>query len=488
MTKLQRAKEIKKNVEENRVTAKKSTKTYAASSILYPESLEQQKQLDEDGTTWLDRILGKGEHGLKGFTGFLSALHNRDSQRDPYTIDPQKNPYMGIHVSYTIKEEKRLKGKNKKEIIEKEKRIKFAGSMAFFVHLAGAALHGGSDVKSLSLVRKTAQFLKDSDAYNANPSLYKDDPAWFLESYTDEVLAHVTQRELDELPDNFLIDKDQHWDKEDEAKNVDLLHIPSEQMLKDHLYKKAHYHLTLITLRNKPLGLRSFLAKLQASLGKTAVTMATIQPVYTSIEQVYEYAWHHSADAIAEHKRLYDKNDIIHLAGFSLDDYIFSTKEQRLRCLNFAREIIQIIYDLKYYDANTKQLEASKYLRFICNAQDLAYYWTDKLSDAITGAWTFLISQKIKENSEEMKNLQSKILSSSNTDEDTRNVFRTRFSALKLSNARLEADLEYCEELLKALNDMTFPSDHLLFETIVSYRANFKDFFESHRQLKFELK
>lgn len=464
---------IEKNAEENRTTKqqKRYVKTLVVSAVIYPDSMDQ-PQLDADGTTWKDRILGKGKHGLKGVTGFLSPLHCKDSQRDPYSIKPEDNTY-GISVTY----EKKLKNDK-----TKTKPIHFAGSLALFIHLAGAAKHGGKEVKSLGLVRRTASFLAGSTGNKVNGNLYKEDPRYFLEDFTRKVLANATEHDLKELPKDFVIDKDQEWIDDlpdDSEENGKLLHVPTYQMLMDHLYKKPHYHLTLILLGEKPLGLRSFIAKIRASLGQTSVSEATIQPLYTTVEQLYLYACHRSDEAISEHKHEYDPKDMLLLPGFELEDYQYGSKEQRLRCLNFARKIMQIIYDLKSSD-----LKPAKFLEYVCTSQDLAHYWSaSTLSEAINEAWVQVLTQGIDENKSKMMSLTESIKKTDLEEESTSNSIRVRLSEYKLMNARFKKDLDYCHEITKAITDGTFPSDRLLFDSQVSYRASFKDLYEGHRRL-----
>lgn len=466
-------KAIEENAEENRNTPKKKRyiKTLVASAVIYPDSMKQ-PQLDADGTTWKDRILGKGKHGLKGVTGFLSPLHDKDSQRDAYTIKPEENNY-GVDVTY----EKTNKAGN-----VKTKSIQFAGSLALFIHLAGAAKNGGKEVKALGLVRKTMAFLANNEGNKVNDKLYKDDPRYFLEDFTREVLANATEHDLKELPKGFVIDKDQEWDykqADNSEENGALLHVPTYQMLMDHLYKKPHYHLTLILLGEKPLGLRSFIAKIRASLGQTSVSEATIQPLYTTVEQLYLYASHSSAEAISEHKHEYDPNDMLLLPGFDLDDYQYGSKEQRLRCLNFARKVMQIIYDLKSSD-----LKPAKFLEYVCTSQDLAHYWSaSTLSEAINDAWVQVLTQGIDENKNKMMSLTESVKTTDLEEESTSNSIRVRLSEYKLMNARFKKDLDYCHEITNAIADGTFPSDRLLFDSQVSYRASFKDLYEGHRRL-----
>ena len=145
---------------------KKSLKVKSVSAILYLDSLNQPQLDAETGTTFKERIMGQGSKGLRNVTGFMSPLHDHDAQRNSYTIseDDSKN----YDVPTGIYDED---GKYRGYI--------FAGNLMMFIHLAGGALTGGEDVKSLPLVQKTSKFLAESMGYNKNPDLVKTDPAYF---------------------------------------------------------------------------------------------------------------------------------------------------------------------------------------------------------------------------------------------------------------------------------------------------------------------
>ena len=469
---------IEQNAKNNAMaTSKREVKTLVATAILYDDSLKQ-PQLDADGTTWKDRILGKGDHGLTGMTGFCSTPHDQDEQRKPYTISDEEVDKFGYSSQVLLE--------NPNDA-SKTARIKFAGATDFFVHLAGAVKNGNEKTRSYSLVRKTARFLSESTLDKLNDTLYKDDPLAFTEVFAKTVLANATKEDLETLPPDFLINADQEWhfDPNGQYANRKLIHIPSYEILHNHILKKKHYHLTLIKKGIKPVGLRSFIAKIQASLGKIAVSESTIEPLYTTIEQLWLYSFHASAAAIAEHKHRYDPKGNIILPGFELEDYMFYTHEQRLRCVNFARKIIQIVYDLKKADRQRPTNEKNRYdaMWYICNFQDLQHYWGENLVEAVKNAWIPALKDEILSVACTYKDELARAEKIDNYED--RSISRVVQNECQLRKHDFDRDLQYCNDILKALEDGTFPDDRQLFDASISYRSAFKDFFESHRQLTF---
>ena len=94
-----------------------------------------------------------------------------------------------------------------------------------------------------------------------------------------------------------------------------------------------------------------------------------------------------------------------------------------------------------------------------------------------------MLTQGIDENKNKMMSLTESIKKTDLEEESTSNSIRVRLSEYKLMNARFKKDLDYCHEITKAITDGTFPSDRLLFDSQVSYRASFKDLYEGHRRL-----
>lgn len=461
---------------------KKSLKVKAVSAILYLDSLNQPQLDAETGTTFRERIMGQGSKGLRNVTGFMSPLHDHDAQRNSYTISEDDSEKYDVTTGIYDED-----GKYRSYI--------FAGNLTMFIHLAGGALTGGDEVKSLPLVQKTSKFLAESMGYNKNPDLVKNDPAYFVEDFTDDVLKTATKSDLTTLPRDFFLAEGQAFGDDEKDKNdLKKVRVPDLQMLKAHLYKKPHYHLTLITLRDKPKGVQSFLAQLQGSLGKTAVTLSTVQPVRSSIEQVFLYASHHSATAIAEHKHEYDPMKIMLLPGFNLDDYRFSSKEVKLKTLHLTKKIVQIVYDLKI-----SNLASTKYFRYICTSSDLAYYWSDAqiLKSAISDAWLPVIDEALLTLDIEMGKYTSKI-GFAKTDfkydnstpigelerKSNENKLRMAHADLRLQRARLMKDKLNCAEMMHLIDEGMWPSEQILFDSLVSYRASYKDLFESQRRLK----
>src|SRR5699024_2941176 len=77
---------------------------------------------------------------------------------------------------------------------------------------------------------------------------------------------------------------------------------------------------------------KSFLKRIQRTLGNISVAM--VQIVVKSMENMYLYLTHESKDAIAKNKRVYDKKDIKLLNNFDIDRYITLDVEDKDDMLN----------------------------------------------------------------------------------------------------------------------------------------------------------
>ena len=101
---------------------------------------------------------------------------------------------------------------------------------------------------------------------------------------------------------------------------------------------KAHYH--VIYVSKNPVTAESVRLKIKRSLGDKSVAM--VQIVSTSMENMYLYLTHESKDAIAKNKHKYSKADIRLLNNFDIDRYITLDVEDKEDLFN---EICDIIDD-----------------------------------------------------------------------------------------------------------------------------------------------
>lgn len=101
-------------------------------------------------------------------------------------------------------------------------------------------------------------------------------------------------------------------------------------------YKKAHYH--VIYVAKNPVTADSVRYKIKQILGEKSVAM--VQIVVQSMENIYLYLTHESKDAIAKNKRIYDKRDIKLLNNFDIDRYITLDVEDKDDMLNDVCDLI----------------------------------------------------------------------------------------------------------------------------------------------------
>lgn len=101
-------------------------------------------------------------------------------------------------------------------------------------------------------------------------------------------------------------------------------------------YKKAHYH--VIYVAKNPVTADSVRKKIQRTLGNKSVAM--VQIVVQSMENIYLYLTHESKDAIAKNKHIYDKQDIKLLNNFDIDRYITLDVEDKDDMLNDICDLI----------------------------------------------------------------------------------------------------------------------------------------------------
>lgn len=101
-------------------------------------------------------------------------------------------------------------------------------------------------------------------------------------------------------------------------------------------YKKAHYH--VIYVAKNPVTADSVRYKIKQTLGNKSIAM--VQIVVQSMENIYLYLTHESKDAIAKKKRVYDKKDIKLLNNFDIDRYITLDVEDKDDMLNEVCDMI----------------------------------------------------------------------------------------------------------------------------------------------------
>lgn len=101
-------------------------------------------------------------------------------------------------------------------------------------------------------------------------------------------------------------------------------------------YKKAHYH--VIYVAKNPVTADSVRYKIKQTLGNKSIAM--VQIVVQSMENIYLYLTHESKDAIAKKKRVYDKKDIKLLNNFDIDRYITLDVEDKDDMLNDVCDLI----------------------------------------------------------------------------------------------------------------------------------------------------
>lgn len=131
------------------------------------------------------------------------------------------------------------------------------------------------------------------------------------------------------------------------------LHDKDLSDVKGQKYKKAHYH--VIYVAKNPVTADSVRYKIKQTLGNKSIAM--VQIVVQSMENIYLYLTHESKDAIAKNKRVYDKKDIKLLNNFDIDRYITLDVEDKDDMLNDVCDMIDE-YDL----ANMRELR-----RFVRN-------------------------------------------------------------------------------------------------------------------------
>lgn len=132
----------------------------------------------------------------------------------------------------------------------------------------------------------------------------------------------------------------QDWQTKLEALGVPIaispLHDKDLSSVEGQKYKKAHYH--VIYISKNPVTAESVRLKIKRALGDKSV--AKVQIVVQSMENMYLYLTHESKDAIAKNKHKYSKRDITLLNNFDIDRYITLDVEDKDDMLNDVCDLI----------------------------------------------------------------------------------------------------------------------------------------------------
>lgn len=104
------------------------------------------------------------------------------------------------------------------------------------------------------------------------------------------------------------------------------------------IWKKPHYH--VIYIAKNPVTAHAVRMRIQRLLGKES--LAVVQPINSSVKSVYEYLTHESKSAKEENKHIYDKDDIKHLSGFDINNYLTLSKGEENKMMN---KLVDIIVD-----------------------------------------------------------------------------------------------------------------------------------------------
>ncbi len=130
------------------------------------------------------------------------------------------------------------------------------------------------------------------------------------------------------------------WETQLELMGVSIaispLHDKDKSNVEGQEYKKAHYH--VIYVAKNPVTTDSVRKKIQRSLGNQSV--AKVQIVKQSMENIYLYLTHESKDAIAKNKVKYSRKDIRLLNNFDVDRYITLDVEDKDEMLNDVCDMI----------------------------------------------------------------------------------------------------------------------------------------------------
>ncbi|MCH4404659.1 replication protein [Staphylococcus haemolyticus] len=114
------------------------------------------------------------------------------------------------------------------------------------------------------------------------------------------------------------------------------LHDKDKSNVEGQEYKKSHYH--VIYVAANPVTPHSVRMRIQRALGKESI--AKVQVIKQSMENMYLDLTHESKDAIAKNKYKYDKKDIQLLNSFDIDRYVVLDVEGKDEMLNDVYDMI----------------------------------------------------------------------------------------------------------------------------------------------------
>lgn len=114
------------------------------------------------------------------------------------------------------------------------------------------------------------------------------------------------------------------------------LHDKDLSSVEGQKYKKAHYH--LIYVAKNPVTAESVRLKIKRCLGEESI--AKVQIVIQSMENIYLYLTHESKDAIAKNKVKYNKSDIVLINNFDIDRYVTLDTEEKEETFNLVCDLI----------------------------------------------------------------------------------------------------------------------------------------------------
>lgn len=118
------------------------------------------------------------------------------------------------------------------------------------------------------------------------------------------------------------------------------LHDKDRKEGKEQGFKRAHYHVIYVT--PNPVTAHSVRMRIRRLLGEKSIAM--VQIVASSMENMYLYLTHESKDAIAKNKHVYSKADIKLLNNFDIDRYIVLDESEKKE---LRQKLLEIIDDYK---------------------------------------------------------------------------------------------------------------------------------------------
>lgn len=127
------------------------------------------------------------------------------------------------------------------------------------------------------------------------------------------------------------------------------LHDKDLSSVEGQKYKKAHYH--VIYVAKNPVTADSVRKKIKGTLGDKSVAM--VQAVVHSMENMYLYLTHESKDAVAKNKHKYNKKEIKLLNNFDVDRYITLDESEKKELRHTLLEIVD-----EYNIVNIRELNA----------------------------------------------------------------------------------------------------------------------------------